>query len=97
MDELSESESPFSLCELDDDYVPSSTDCDSEYCPTPVNKQKPRKVRKSGITTNSRRIFKAYTMTVSLKCLQYIEEILDRLQKHSLAIVYRNQWLNWFP
>ena len=20
-----------------------------------------------------------------------------RLQKHSLAIVYRNQWLNWFP
>ena len=22
---------------------------------------------------------------------------LGRLQKHSLAIVYRNQWLNWFP
>ena len=20
-----------------------------------------------------------------------------RLQKHSLAIVYRNRWLNWFP
>ena len=24
-------------------------------------------------------------------------ETLGRLQKHSLAIVYRNQWLNWFP
>ena len=23
--------------------------------------------------------------------------IQGRLQKHSLAIVYRNQWLNWFP
>ena len=22
---------------------------------------------------------------------------MGRLQKHSLAIVYRNQWLNWFP
>lgn len=72
VDELSESESPFSLCELDDDYVPSSTDCDSEYCPTPVNKQKPRKVRKSGITTNSRRIFKAYTMT-TCSCKGYCD------------------------
>ena len=24
-------------------------------------------------------------------------DIMDRLQKHSLAIVYRNQWLNWSP
>ena len=23
--------------------------------------------------------------------------IQGRLQEHSLAIVYRNQWLNWFP
>ena len=28
---------------------------------------------------------------------QWCGKILGRLQKHSSAIAYRNQWINWFP
>ena len=39
----------------------------------------------------------AKIMRVWLFIAHWCGNILRRLQKHSLAIVYRNQWLNWFP